>query len=431
MNIAESVAEMRNKYSPANYVPTILRRKNENISRSKSINDIGLPTTIESKVINDNNYCVFDNNRFILSNNTNNEIMFFNDDDDNKEGNNNKEGDGNNEIIAKEDRERNVINKQNGIVVKKIVCDKEGNLKKEENKKTIADGNKTKVLNGVTKKIQKNINKENETNGETNLDAPKQNGYESKTTNKKQTNTVKTANETTDDDNNNNRQSVLEIRKKFDNENNYKKAKNSTFVIQGVKISDNPFKKEDTNEKTTTTKPKKANNDNEKQTKKQENNNKPQTNVKLTFVRVNKQNPNEIEKCDTDKKKYDKNNKTDKKSKLKVNKKEEKTISNGTEDLGRRRINNNSTESFLENGHDSSSTNLSGGNNSDVESKKSSRTNNFASYISAKDFDKGDSECGEEVECREEENMEKNSGTKRCGNIYRPGVSFFFRFFFI
>lgn len=40
INVIDSVAEMRNKYSPANYVPACLR-KNENISRSKSINDIG------------------------------------------------------------------------------------------------------------------------------------------------------------------------------------------------------------------------------------------------------------------------------------------------------------------------------------------------------------------------------------------------------
>lgn len=33
---------MRNKYSPANYIPAC-QRKNDNISRSKSINDIGLP----------------------------------------------------------------------------------------------------------------------------------------------------------------------------------------------------------------------------------------------------------------------------------------------------------------------------------------------------------------------------------------------------
>ncbi|XP_049824599.1 ubiquitin carboxyl-terminal hydrolase 2 isoform X3 [Aethina tumida] len=42
INVIDSVAELRNKYSPANYVPAILR-KNDNISRSKSINDIGLP----------------------------------------------------------------------------------------------------------------------------------------------------------------------------------------------------------------------------------------------------------------------------------------------------------------------------------------------------------------------------------------------------
>lgn len=43
VNVIDSVAELRNKYSPANYVPAILR-KNENISRSKSINDIGEKT---------------------------------------------------------------------------------------------------------------------------------------------------------------------------------------------------------------------------------------------------------------------------------------------------------------------------------------------------------------------------------------------------
>ncbi|KAF5291739.1 hypothetical protein FQA39_LY14227 [Lamprigera yunnana] len=41
INVAESVAEMRNKYSPSNYVPTCLRV--DNITRSKSINDIGRP----------------------------------------------------------------------------------------------------------------------------------------------------------------------------------------------------------------------------------------------------------------------------------------------------------------------------------------------------------------------------------------------------
>ncbi|KAF5281657.1 hypothetical protein FQR65_LT14587 [Abscondita terminalis] len=41
INVAESVAEMRNKYSPSNYVPACLRV--DNITRSKSINDIGKP----------------------------------------------------------------------------------------------------------------------------------------------------------------------------------------------------------------------------------------------------------------------------------------------------------------------------------------------------------------------------------------------------
>lgn len=39
--LIDSVAELRNKYSPANYVPAIYRNKYDNISRSKSINDIG------------------------------------------------------------------------------------------------------------------------------------------------------------------------------------------------------------------------------------------------------------------------------------------------------------------------------------------------------------------------------------------------------
>lgn len=46
--VIESIAELKNKYSPANYVPAIYRNKYDNISRSKSINDIGLPP-IESK----------------------------------------------------------------------------------------------------------------------------------------------------------------------------------------------------------------------------------------------------------------------------------------------------------------------------------------------------------------------------------------------
>ncbi|KAF2885430.1 hypothetical protein ILUMI_20710 [Ignelater luminosus] len=42
ISVAESVAEMRNKYSPSNYVPACMRN-NDNITRSKSINDIGKP----------------------------------------------------------------------------------------------------------------------------------------------------------------------------------------------------------------------------------------------------------------------------------------------------------------------------------------------------------------------------------------------------
>lgn len=40
-SVVDSVAELRNKYSPANYVPAIYRNKYENVSKSKSINDIG------------------------------------------------------------------------------------------------------------------------------------------------------------------------------------------------------------------------------------------------------------------------------------------------------------------------------------------------------------------------------------------------------
>ncbi|XP_008201637.1 ubiquitin carboxyl-terminal hydrolase 2 isoform X2 [Tribolium castaneum] len=51
INVLDSVAELRNKYSPANYVPACLReRNNENISRSKSINDIGLPPIETTKL---------------------------------------------------------------------------------------------------------------------------------------------------------------------------------------------------------------------------------------------------------------------------------------------------------------------------------------------------------------------------------------------
>lgn len=44
LRVTDSLEEFRNKYSPANYVPACQRRNNmEYMSRSKSINDIGLP----------------------------------------------------------------------------------------------------------------------------------------------------------------------------------------------------------------------------------------------------------------------------------------------------------------------------------------------------------------------------------------------------
>ncbi|XP_063926575.1 ubiquitin carboxyl-terminal hydrolase 2-like isoform X2 [Zophobas morio] len=84
INVLDSVAELRSKYSPANYVPSCLRERNENISRSKSINDIGLPP-IEPKLgpkkkVNDSlNY----NNSLGVSPNPTNDNMKISDEDDN------------------------------------------------------------------------------------------------------------------------------------------------------------------------------------------------------------------------------------------------------------------------------------------------------------------------------------------------------------
>lgn len=81
LSVIETVADFRNKYSPANYVPSVLR-KSDNISRSRSINDIGRPPvdrTLESSskkvitslnnsvasctnLINTTNYNKMDNN---------------------------------------------------------------------------------------------------------------------------------------------------------------------------------------------------------------------------------------------------------------------------------------------------------------------------------------------------------------------------------
>ncbi|XP_044762795.1 ubiquitin carboxyl-terminal hydrolase 8-like isoform X2 [Coccinella septempunctata] len=48
VEIIDELADFRNKYSPSNYVPAIHRR-NDNIGRSKSINDIGLPPIEKAK----------------------------------------------------------------------------------------------------------------------------------------------------------------------------------------------------------------------------------------------------------------------------------------------------------------------------------------------------------------------------------------------
>ncbi|RZC42441.1 ubiquitin carboxyl-terminal hydrolase 4 [Asbolus verrucosus] len=76
INVLDSVAELRNKYSPANYVPACLREKNENISRSKSINDIGLPP-IEPKAIKKkvNDSLNYNNSIGVSNSNTTNDNM--------------------------------------------------------------------------------------------------------------------------------------------------------------------------------------------------------------------------------------------------------------------------------------------------------------------------------------------------------------------
>lgn len=48
VDVIDDLADFRNKYSPTNYVPAI-HRKNDYISRSKSINDIGLPPIEKAK----------------------------------------------------------------------------------------------------------------------------------------------------------------------------------------------------------------------------------------------------------------------------------------------------------------------------------------------------------------------------------------------
>lgn len=81
LNVAESVEDLRRKYSPANYIPAC-QRKNDNISRSKSINDIGLPpadSKIFKKKVNGLNNSL---GLSINNTNTNNvDNMVANDDD--------------------------------------------------------------------------------------------------------------------------------------------------------------------------------------------------------------------------------------------------------------------------------------------------------------------------------------------------------------
>lgn len=43
LSVTDTLAELRSKYSPANYVPACQRKNPDYLARSKSINDIGLP----------------------------------------------------------------------------------------------------------------------------------------------------------------------------------------------------------------------------------------------------------------------------------------------------------------------------------------------------------------------------------------------------
>ncbi|CAG9832106.1 unnamed protein product [Diabrotica balteata] len=85
VNVIDSVAELRNKYSPANYVPACMR-KNENLSRSKSNNDIGLPpleVKSTKKKVNDRVDSIYTNS-VAYSNNTNTDNLTDEDDNGNR-----------------------------------------------------------------------------------------------------------------------------------------------------------------------------------------------------------------------------------------------------------------------------------------------------------------------------------------------------------
>lgn len=91
LSMIDSVADLRNKYSPASYVPAVYRKQHDHIARSKSINDIGRPpiertgdigrppiertadlkSSIKSKKVIENGVC----NGVALTNNTNDDKL--------------------------------------------------------------------------------------------------------------------------------------------------------------------------------------------------------------------------------------------------------------------------------------------------------------------------------------------------------------------
>lgn len=215
-----------------------------------------------------------------------------------------------------------------------------------------------------------------------------------------------TNNDNCDQDDNGNRPSVLEIRRKFDKNGDLAKAASPPLVIEGVKIAENPFKKEDSLER--------RNNEARK---------------RLTNAKQN--GDVHIDKCDKSDKsdKGDKGEKglkgekrcdskltaaAEKKAKAKVNKKEEAV--NGT-DPGRRRANHDThAESLSMNGAGTDSDGSEGG------SRHSVRTNNFASYISTKDYDKGDPQTAGEQSDDGSDAMDKSNLNKRSGHAYKPPI---------
>ncbi|KAJ8917365.1 hypothetical protein NQ315_002389 [Exocentrus adspersus] len=132
-NIIDSVAELRNKYSPANYVPACLR-KNENISRSKSINDIGLPPveakTINKKKVTDRGDAVFSTTNSVLNSNNTNNTDNLTDEDDN--GNRASVAD----LCKKFDEKTPKIVVKNGLTPAARTAEGKSNSKLEVNEET-------------------------------------------------------------------------------------------------------------------------------------------------------------------------------------------------------------------------------------------------------------------------------------------------------